>query len=503
MRARAFAPALLAVLAVASLALGQDAKSLPETLLARFGQTVDLTNDADLKTQLYDKGLITKTAKKVMIDRPFIEHAVGTEAYFNEVRTIRYHVGDRIFVKDATGEISARAEIAAILPNGRYTVNVWDRFTGNEVEAPTLAGPVDPVTGLAPAGSTPAKLAIEKPNGKTGIVSDPAPWLRRVNERAVVLTHKEVDALNGYVDPAPGESYLVNGYVDGNYAENSDIVDLAKDKTLRDRVAAANKLADDMIKSGELDLALPAKAAKRPGALERIGAAQRKLIEAIFDANKMSYGNPDSPAEFMVDGKRMVGRYLAAAEGKCTGQAMAVGAILREVGRRAGFDVRQIRANGHSFLTVMTGDARRYIMDPAGTALTNWEAPWLKLANTDYVTDRGPYASHYFNHLSFFADAGVVTTKFLSMGKRAIASAGGVARDFLDRLDAKAGLPAPPAKAKAKGSADDMIAAARRGGSAAIGGDLVDRGPRSPGMTSVLRGRVAERATAGADADER
>ena len=440
--------ALLVAIALSGVAVAQE-KPLAEQPLDRFNQTVERADDPILFRTLYERGLVTKDTKSVTLDRGFVEKAVGNEAYFNEVRKIRYHVGDRVFVKDEGGELSVRAEIAKINPDGTYTVKVWDR-PSSETTTATVNGEVDPVTGLPPAGSSPATLDVLQPDGSVKTVTDPAPWLTHWNEREVVLTHSQVDELNGYVDPGHGGSYFVNGYVSSNYTPNGDVVDLSKDATLRERVAAANELADGMIKSGELDLSLPANPSARPAAFARIAAAQRKLVDAIFEANRMKYGDPDYATEFMLDGKRMVGRYLAAAEGKCTGQAMALGAILREVGRRVGFDVRQIRASGHSFLTLMTGDLKRFLIDPAGTALhesypTGDWTTWLKFANMDFTTDRGPYASNYFQHLSFFADEGVApsdATTFRNAAQRKALARGAPANLFDRTTTRTAGMTA-------------------------------------------------------------
>jgi hypothetical protein len=466
MFSRRFTGAIALAIALAGTALAQE-PTLAEQLLDRFGQTVERTADPILFQTLYGRGLITKDTHSVKLDRELIEKVVGNQAYFNEVRKIRYHVGDRIFVKDASDELSIRAEIAKVNPDGTYSVKVWDR-PSSETTTAVVNGVVDPVTGLPPAGSSPAVLDVLQPDGSLRSVIDRAPWLTHWNERKVVLTHEQVDELNGYVDPAHGGSYLVNGFVSDSYTTNGDVVDLTKDATLRERVVAANGLADVMIKSGELDLSLPADKSARPAALERIAAAQRKLVDAIFEANRMEYGNPDSPPAFMIGGRRMVGRYLAAAMGKCTGQAMALGAILREVGRRMGFDVRQIRASGHSFFVLVTGDMKRYLIDPAGNALhvknDVWPL-WLRFANLDFTTDRGPYADHYFNHLSYFADEGVTPkdkTTFQSTPQRTDL-ARGASTEFLRRLDAKPTTGADRA---------------------------VQRATRSGGMTATLERRV-------------
>src|SRR5690348_14544278 len=94
--------ALLGVLATASFVHAQE-RSFADRLLDRFGQKVTLSKDPALKKELVERGLIPSDARTVTLDRAFMDRVVGNERYWNEVRKVRYHVGDRIFVvKDGT-----------------------------------------------------------------------------------------------------------------------------------------------------------------------------------------------------------------------------------------------------------------------------------------------------------------------------------------------------------------------------------------------------------------
>src|SRR5271155_5787810 len=68
----------------------------------------------------------------------------------DQVSVTRYHVGDRILVEDpgSGGRYSPRAEIVAVLPGGRYRVNVWDKPIA--LDHPRIFQHPDALTGEVP-----------------------------------------------------------------------------------------------------------------------------------------------------------------------------------------------------------------------------------------------------------------------------------------------------------------------------------------------------------------
>lgn len=403
-------------LVVLALAPAVEAQPLPERLLARFGETVDLGADRALRDELALRGVIASTANSVRIDRAFLTKLAGNEAFWNEVRRVRYRVGDRVFVRTTNeqGEerITHRAEIARI-EDGIYVVNVWD----------------------PPATKTSAASHVE-----------------RTNVRAVRVSHAELDSLNGFVDPGHGADYTVFGIKDGLYASYGPDVDLvspSKDEALRSAVAWSNARVDDLIASGKLVLSL---AGDRAKALEEIARVQRDLIAEFFGRFNVTGepGYPSADAASVVDGRRLVGSYFRTKLASCTPKAEWMTAILREVGRRAGFDVRGTRTTLHSAMTIRTADGERFMMDPHQGVV---------LAPLD----------DYDRNFVRFADAGplpVDRTTFLDEAAR-IELRRGVAPDFASRLAARERAPRSPGLAEAltnrvEGETRDRVSADER-----------------------------------------
>jgi hypothetical protein len=384
-RVRRFAVALLWIALAASTAVAQDKGSLAERVLPYLGQTVDLSKDKDLAHDLYARGLLSGAAQSVTIDAAFLDRAVGSDRLYNETHSIRYRDGMRVFVR-INGNVEYRGQIEKTNDDGTYDVNVWER-PSYWLVTPGVAGTdVDPVTGNVPDDSTPDEVRVgpDVKNGGGDLVELRAPWLERPNAHVVKMTHAELDELNGFSDPGHGGAYRVRGLVGGVVTADAHIVDFEQDATLKAKVADAQARADRMIESGELDLALPHDPAARAAKLDAISAAQRKLILEIFEANPLPYQTP-APVQ---GPDQLVGANFDKMAASCTGMTYAFGAILREVGRRVGFDLRGLLTSAHSLATIRTSNGDRFAFDPAGAVITGVEhwGPWARLANLDFAT---------------------------------------------------------------------------------------------------------------------
>src|SRR5271170_793548 len=159
----------------------------------------------------------------------------GLARFRAQVDGKQLHPGDRILVEDGANGVSPRAEIVSVLPGGAYEVKVWDK-----------------------ADAAPG---------------DPEPWLKRANEREVVLSQADVAKLNGVVNPG------------GPYWLNTWLVDPASDPVLADRIAKARAAVAEILPAKELEL--PADPAARSAKLDEIAALQQKLIERVFSENPM------------------------------------------------------------------------------------------------------------------------------------------------------------------------------------------------------------------------
>lgn len=453
MRARLAGVALLGVLAATSFARAQDTRTLPEQLLGRFGQTVTLSRDPELKKTLWDRGLIASDTAKVTIDRAFMDRVVGNEAYWNDVRKIRYHVGDRIWVVKDPERPHSRAEIKKINADGTYDVEVWDRTSGAGT-----TGWVDPVTGVTP-GYDPKTVTRE-------------------DAKIVRMTHAEVDRLNGLVDPGKGGDYLVNGLLNGSdYAADVDLVSPERDPELRKAVEYGNGVVDEWLRSGKLDLTLPKDPVAAAEKLKEIASAQRQIFWDVYEKTRISgsggTGYPSNDTTLIENGKRMIGSYKLCEVGKCSSRSQWVTAVIREIGRRIGLEMRGVRSSGHSKAHIRVADGSRYMVDDYWTDYEKF-AP----------LDRAP------STFELFPDHGVLpehSVPFASPARRRALLAGGLPKSFFERLEA-----ATNAKPL---TAAELVRLAREGGARAIGADLVSRTPRAstPSRTPGLSGLLDER----------
>ncbi|MEZ0231119.1 MAG: hypothetical protein ACAI25_21060 [Planctomycetota bacterium] len=454
--------ALLGVLAAASFVHAQE-RSFADQLLDRFGQKITLSRDAELKKTLVDRGLIPSDARSVTIDRAFMDRVVGNEAYWNEVRKVRYHVGDRIFVfKDGTRPHN-RAEIKKINADGTYDVEVWDR-----TDATNPSSWIDAETGNAP-GFDPKAVV-------------------RGDVKIVKMTHAEIDRANGYVDPGKGGDYLVAGLRDGaDYDQDVDLVSPERDPELRKAVAYGTSVVDEWIKTGKLDLTLPADEAGRKAKLEEISKAHRMIFWDVYEhtgiAGSGGTGYPSNETTLIENGKRMIGSYKLAEVGKCSSRAQWVTAVIREVGRRIGLEIRGIRNSGHSRAILRVADGTRYGVDDYWRDYDRFAHLDTQPATYELFPDKGVLPEHQ--------------VPFASTAERKKLRAGGLSKPFFDRLEALTkGQPDP---AKAVTTPEELVRRAREAGARAIGGDLTTRAPREPsrtrGVAALLEDRVQEATT--------
>lgn len=387
-RSRTLGGATLVLALVASAAAPRAAfaqgEPLAMRLLERMGANIDLRSDPELKKELVDRGLIPRSASSVRVDPQLVERVVGNDRFLNETRGIRYRTGDRVFV-NTNGNLNVRGEIEGINADGTYRVRTWDRV--ESVNPPNIGDAVDPFTGRSRRGTPPT--TIRRPGATTTETVDD-PWLIRHNERTVTITHDEIDRLNGVVDPGEGgREYSVNGYV----------VNLEHDAVLKERVDAAMKAIDGLIASGRLDLTLPSDPDARAKKIAEITEFQVRLVMEIFKSNPMGYlrgtdaqrrwDRMHSDPEMRLGGRLMVGGVLKYAVGVCSDQTAALAAVMREVGRRVGFDVRVIHGatidgGGHNFMTFRLANGYRFIMDPSWHSQV--DTPYAALENIDFAT---------------------------------------------------------------------------------------------------------------------
>ncbi len=392
--------AVVFALLLSGIARAQD-RPLPELLLGHLGKTVDLKANPELATQLANRGLIERGRASLKVDAAFMERVLGNERYLEFANT-RYHPGDRVYVQE-NGKTHYRAEIVGVNNDGSYRVNVWDKL--KSLETPKSGKPVDPITGLVSdkdkRTAPKTRVEVPQPDGTVKIETLLEPWNERPNLREIVITHAELDRVNGKV--APFGPYRVNGY----------LVDPAQDAVLRKAIEKANRHVDKLIKEGKLDLTLSSDPAEAKRQIDRIAAVQREVIVHIFKTNEMSYtdhGNGgywdkqyeemNKDQSFMRQGERLVGAVLKWGVGVCTDQTAALNSIYREIGRRLGFDVRVV--NGmytggyHNYENVRTVDGKNFFNDPSWHSQS--ETPWAALENIDFSTfDTRPWANRAIN----------------------------------------------------------------------------------------------------------
>ena len=350
-RVLGFALALLVWAGSPAHAQQQD---LSSEMAALVGQNVDLRANASLRSQLLAHGLIAADAFTLHVTPELVQQVFSVESFYNQVNVTRYHVGDRILIEDdgSGGSISNRAEIKSILPDGRYEVTIWDK--PEALTHPTTNGHVDVFSGKPEAGyqETNTKILVHQADGSTKQEWSLTPWLVRDNERTEVLTHDQIEKLNGVVNPQG--SYRVNGWQ----------IDPSTDPVLADRIAKAKESVDKYLPASLLSLPEDPKA--RAKQLDKISKAQEKLLNQIFHDNFIEHpGNEPAASARMrdyltqhPDMRGKVGAVLASQCGVCTDQAAAMAAILNAIGPRAGLSALAIggptigQNAGHGFVSI-------------------------------------------------------------------------------------------------------------------------------------------------------
>jgi hypothetical protein len=277
----------------------------------------------------------------------------------------RYHAGDQILVEDpgSGGTYSPRAEIEAVLPDGRYKVRLWDKPIA--LDHPRIFAHPDALTGQVPENEALTRVRRTRADGSTYEETSRTPWLLRDREREVTLTHDEIDRLNGVV--MPEGAYDVNGW----------LIDPAKDPILKSRIAGAEKALEEILPK-EMR-ALPEDAAQAAAKLEEIAKRQVELLDRIFKENLI-----DHPLHLTESTDRMrkllathpelrgkIGSVLQAACGVCMDQAAAMVAILNAISRRAGLTARAASGptigqdEGHGFVLVRLANGALAMLDVA------------------------------------------------------------------------------------------------------------------------------------------
>jgi hypothetical protein len=313
-------------------------------LSAHAGQTVDLASNPTLKSELVNAGLVDKNATSITVNSELMSKAFAYQRFENQVDVTRYHVGERILVQQngADGRYTARAEIAAVNPDGTYQVTVWDKveaLTHPEVTTDDYGQAyVRVFSGKQPPNQDKTKVKIVEPDGTIKTEEVASPWLLKQNVRTITLTHEQIDAANGRVEE--GAPHSINGYS----------IDPKNDWVLQQRIEQANELIDKMFKPGTL--ALPADAAGRKAALDKISKLQEKFLDEVFKQNYMEHPGNDEPSDpktsrrlqqVLKDHPELrgkVGSLLLAQYGVCTEQAAAIASVVEHVAGRIGLTIR-------------------------------------------------------------------------------------------------------------------------------------------------------------------
>jgi len=365
--------ALLLVLVLATSARADD---LARELAQRAGQNVDLSKDATLKGELVAAGLVPEDATLVYVSSALLEKAQARGRFENHVNGTRYHVGDRLLVKDpgSGGTYSPRAEIEDVKSDGTYAVNVW-----NKVVTGTAGwfGRIDPFTGRSASGAA-------------------TPWLDRDNVRSVTMTQKQIDDLNGRVE------------AHGPYSVNGWRIDPKTDPVLAERITKAEAAAERLFPAGSLTL--PVDAAARSAKLEELSKLQEKFLDEVFKDNFINHPGNDSQANDRMaayiaqhpDMRGKIGAVLASQCGVCTDQAAAMVAILNAVGSRIGLTARAISGPtikenaGHGFVMLRFLDGKLGMYDVTWHFQNERDA----VDNMDFATWAGiPHSNRRINSL--------------------------------------------------------------------------------------------------------
>ena len=349
---RPFLRASAVVIALLLAAAPARAQDLSSEIAAKVGQTIDLRTNHEIREKLVAHGIITPTTFSLHVTPEVVNQVFGVERFYNHVFVTRYHVGDRILVKDdgSGGDISPRAEIEAVNPDGTYKVKIWDK--PESLNQPSPRGHVPVFGGEAPSGTSKTKIKVHEADGSTKTVETASPWLVRDKEREETLTHDQIEELNGVVKPKPG--YSVNGWT----------IDPDNDPVLAERLQKARAAVDEILPASALELPEDPKA--RAAKLDEIAKLQEKLLNRIFADNFIEHpGNNPQANDRMNDvlkahpelsGK--IGAVLESQSGVCTDQAAAMVAILNEIGPRAGLGALAIGGQtiaedaGHGFVSI-------------------------------------------------------------------------------------------------------------------------------------------------------
>jgi len=169
---------------------------------------------------------------------------------------------------------------------------------------------------------------------------------------------------------------------------------------LEKRLAKAVKVLDQMVAKGELDLRWPENPAEQPKFMEKLLRAQRKLIRTVWSQNEMSYLRGDEASkrwnEAMSDPtlkegySHKVGAQLKARVGVCSDQTAGITSVLREIGRRAGFEIRPVSGRtldggGHAFAVIRLADGKLHLIDPSWHSVSS-HTKNIALESIDFAT---------------------------------------------------------------------------------------------------------------------
>ncbi|MBI4577380.1 MAG: hypothetical protein HY722_14060 [Planctomycetes bacterium] len=424
---------------VAVAAVGSVARAQGDPIADRYGETLDLTKDPALAERLRGDGLVKPGQTTVTVNDAFLADYVAVRR-FRELP--RFKPGDRVFV-ETSGELHYRAEVASVRPDGTYEVRVWDKLKSLRRPGSDNAD-IDRATGEITSTEPTLVEVVDPATGQKRQVEMLKPWLERPNTRTVTLRHDELARLNDAADRPSGKDYDLNGY--RVELSRDPATGRITDAILAERVDAGLKVAEAMAGRGELDLRLPEDPKARDAAVERLSQAQRKLIMEVWSQNPMSYLRGDwandqwsrmnQDPEVHRNGRLLVSGVLKYKVGVCSDQTAAITSVMREVGRRAGFDVRAVSGmthdgGGHAFLIVRLANGKQFLMDPSWHAVTN-HTRWAAMEPIDFAT----YDSRWWSnrHLNRF-DEPVAPGRFVAAGTpEARARERGYSERFLEAL---------------------------------------------------------------------
>jgi hypothetical protein len=359
-------------------------------LIQNKGKVLPIETIKGLGRALWMGGLVPEGSFDLNVTEGLIESVIQIRQFFESPR---YKIGDRIWVKKGSS-ISPRAEIAKIYSDGTYDVLTWEKPKSLEVDWNPGGGiEVDPTTGEL---VDPGKTLVQYEDPKTGQIVEKwmeRPWNLRLNQETVRLSHAQIEAVNGAADIKFGEKYNLFGYEINPYDPNYDPV-------LRERMTNIMEYVDTLFMNEVLDTKMPKDPAAREVWLNDLVEVQRHLIREVWSRNPMSYlRGPQAQQAWseamndpaLRDGyKKKIGAQLKAGVGVCSDQTAGISSILREVGRRAGFDVKPVNGmtidgGGHAFAVVRLADGSMYIIDPSWHS-TSVHTSAIALESVDFAT---------------------------------------------------------------------------------------------------------------------